>query len=194
MRANTEAIKETVKMIDIMELYGLQPKRNKYVCPFHKENTPSLSIKGGMYNCFGCGAHGSIFDFVMQYEGCEFGTAKDLICERFGIENDNNITEAERKRFDEQNKQRKAAKEEKQRIKAIGEYAYRRLCDYLHWLQGQEPPSSPDSEYSKGFVERCHMLDYIECLIDDYMFDNERLAHEMPDVDSWIKKARRKFL
>ena len=41
------------------------------LCPFHKEKTPSFTVneEKGFYHCFGCGEHGSVFDFVMQTEG-----------------------------------------------------------------------------------------------------------------------------
>ncbi len=47
------------------------------LCPFHKEKTPSFTVNEakGFYHCFGCGAHGSVFDFVMQTENLGFGEA-----------------------------------------------------------------------------------------------------------------------
>ena len=193
MRASTNEVKDRVKMIDIMNYYGLKEKNSKYNCPFHGDSNPSLSIKDGMFNCFACDTKGSIFDFVMRMENCEFPAAKDLICERFGIENDNNITEAERLRFAERDKERRAAKEESERLLAVGNYTYRRLCEYLQWLQEQEPPKTPDTLWGKGFIERCHMLDYIGALIDFYMYDIEGLGKYIVDVDSWIKDIRHGF-
>ena len=40
-------------------------------CPFHDEKTPSFTVspKKQFYHCFGCGAHGSVIGFLMQYEG-----------------------------------------------------------------------------------------------------------------------------
>ena len=57
---------------EVFEYYGLSPNRSGFVCCFsHNERTPSMKVyKGnGGYHCFGCGAHGSIIDFVMQYFG-----------------------------------------------------------------------------------------------------------------------------
>ncbi|NQV45445.1 MAG: DNA primase, partial [Rhodospirillales bacterium] len=41
------------------------------LCPFHKEKTPSFTVneEKGFYHCFGCGEHGSVFDFVMKTDG-----------------------------------------------------------------------------------------------------------------------------
>lgn len=44
------------------------------LCPFHNEKTPSFHVFDDHYHCFGCGAHGSLFDFVMQttrWTSCE---------------------------------------------------------------------------------------------------------------------------
>jgi len=43
-------------------------------CPFHDEKTPSFTVspKKQFYHCFGCGAHGSAINFLMQYEGLDF--------------------------------------------------------------------------------------------------------------------------
>ncbi len=47
------------------------------LCPFHSEKTPSFTVNDdkGFYHCFGCGAHGNVFDFVMQTEGLNFPEA-----------------------------------------------------------------------------------------------------------------------
>jgi DNA primase len=44
------------------------------LCPFHNEKTPSFTVSDekGFYHCFGCGAHGSAIDFVMNSEGLSF--------------------------------------------------------------------------------------------------------------------------
>ncbi len=40
------------------------------LCPFHKEKTPSFTINDekGFFHCFGCGAHGDVIGFTMDYE------------------------------------------------------------------------------------------------------------------------------
>src|SRR5438552_2410806 len=44
------------------------------LCPFHQEKSASFTVNDdkGFYHCFGCGAHGSVIDFVMVHEGLEF--------------------------------------------------------------------------------------------------------------------------
>lgn len=57
------------------------------ICPFHSEKTPSFSVHQGkgLFKCFGCGAGGSIFDFVMRIEGCGFPESVRIVAEKCGI-------------------------------------------------------------------------------------------------------------
>ena len=56
---NSEEIKKTYSMRDILGRYGMQPNRAGFICcPFHKEKTASMKIYQDSYYCFGCGAHG----------------------------------------------------------------------------------------------------------------------------------------
>jgi len=57
-------------------------------CPFHNEKTPSFTVspKKQFYHCFGCGAHGSVIGFLMQYEGLEFLDAVEELARAAGLE------------------------------------------------------------------------------------------------------------
>jgi DNA primase len=56
-------------------------------CPFHSEKTPSFNVHPGkgLFKCFGCGAGGGIFDFVMRIEGCGFPEAVRIVAQKSGI-------------------------------------------------------------------------------------------------------------
>jgi len=58
------------------------------LCPFHKEKTPSFTVneEKGFYHCFGCSAHGSVFDFVMETEGLNFPEAVEKLAGEAGME------------------------------------------------------------------------------------------------------------
>jgi DNA primase len=58
------------------------------LCPFHKEKTPSFTVNEdkGFYHCFGCGKHGSVFDFVMETEGVTFPEAVERLAREAGLE------------------------------------------------------------------------------------------------------------
>ena len=56
------------------------------LCPFHTETTPSFTVfPDGHYHCFGCNAHGSVFDFIMASERVDFPAAKDRVAGERGI-------------------------------------------------------------------------------------------------------------
>ena len=56
-------------------------------CPFHQEKTPSFQVnpQRQIFKCFGCGAGGSVFRFVMDYEHIDFVTAAKKLADRAGI-------------------------------------------------------------------------------------------------------------
>lgn len=56
-------------------------------CPFHREKTPSFHVSGDkqLYHCFGCGAGGSVIQFVMNAEGLDFPDALRFLADRAGI-------------------------------------------------------------------------------------------------------------
>lgn len=59
----------------------------KACCPFHKEKTPSFIVNHARqsFHCFGCGAGGDVFNFIMRYENLEFMQAAQRLAERAGL-------------------------------------------------------------------------------------------------------------
>src|SRR6266542_3295156 len=59
----------------------------KALCPFHQEKTPSFTVSPSRqtFHCFGCGAGGSVFRFVMDYEHTDFPSAVRKLAARAGI-------------------------------------------------------------------------------------------------------------
>lgn len=64
-------------------------KRGEYIglCPFLKEKTPSFTVasRKGFYHCFGCGAHGSVLDFLMCHLELNTANAMKLLAEMYGV-------------------------------------------------------------------------------------------------------------
>lgn len=93
MRYSQDLIEEIRTQNDIVEVIGefmpLTRKGGSYfgLCPFHNENTPSFSVSADkqFYYCFGCGAAGNVYSFVMQTENCDFLEAVEILADRAGI-------------------------------------------------------------------------------------------------------------
>lgn len=90
-----EELIEEVRMkndiVDVISGYvRLQKKGSSYfgLCPFHNEKSPSFSVSRGkqMYYCFGCGAGGNVFTFLMEYENFSFIEAVKFLADRAGVE------------------------------------------------------------------------------------------------------------
>lgn len=89
-----ELVEEVRSRNDIVDVVGgyvrLQKKGNTYfgLCPFHNEKTGSFSVSPNkqMYYCFGCGAGGNVFTFLMQYENFTFSEAMQTLADKAGVE------------------------------------------------------------------------------------------------------------
>ncbi len=87
-------IDELVARTDIVEVIGgrVQLKKAgreyKACCPFHDEKTPSFWVSPDkqFYHCFGCGAHGTVLGFVMDYDHLGFVEAVEELAARAGLE------------------------------------------------------------------------------------------------------------
>jgi DNA primase len=87
-------IDEVVGRADIVEVIGARVplkkagREFKACCPFHNEKSPSFWVSPDkqFYHCFGCGAHGTVIGFLMQYEKMEFFDAVADLAQRAGME------------------------------------------------------------------------------------------------------------
>ncbi|MGB9876155.1 MAG: DNA primase [bacterium] len=83
-------IRDSANIVDVISSY-IPVKRAgrsyKALCPFHPDRNPSLMIseEKGLWHCFGCGAGGDVFSFLMKIEQVDFMEAAKLLAERLGI-------------------------------------------------------------------------------------------------------------
>lgn len=134
-RYKQSSINEVSRRSDLAELVSgyVHMKRNgtSYVglCPFHKEKTPSFHVDEDkqLFYCFGCGAGGNVFDFVMRAENLDFVDALKFLAQRAGV----TLEEEQgghRSRSDEESAQRK-------RILEMNRLAARHFYDNLNGPQ-----------------------------------------------------------
>ncbi|GLZ51468.1 DNA primase [Actinomycetospora sp. NBRC 106378] len=72
---------------DYVALRPAGPGSMKGLCPFHDEKSPSFQVRTShnTYHCFGCGAHGSAIDFLMQIDQLGFVEAVEKLADRVGF-------------------------------------------------------------------------------------------------------------
>ena len=85
-----EEIRMKNDIVDVISGYvRLQRKGGSHfgLCPFHNEKSPSFSVSQSkqMYYCFGCGAGGNVFTFLMEYEHYTFQEAIKALADRAGV-------------------------------------------------------------------------------------------------------------
>jgi len=110
-------------------------REHQGLCPFHKEKTPSFTVneEKGFYHCFGCQAHGSVFDFVMETEGLNFPEAVEKLATDVGMEVPRDTPEER-----ERQKRRQTLFDVTERAQAVFEKALRM------------PEGKPALDYLKG--------------------------------------------
>ena len=85
-----EEVRARNDIVDVVAGYvKLQKKGSNHwgLCPFHNEKSPSFSVSGPkqMYYCFGCGAGGNVYTFLMNYENYTFPEAVKALADRAGV-------------------------------------------------------------------------------------------------------------
>ncbi len=86
-----EKIQRTSDIVDVISEYVQLKKqgRNYFgLCPFHGEKSPSFSVSADkqIFHCFGCGAGGNVFSFLMQHEGYSFVEAAQHLADKTNID------------------------------------------------------------------------------------------------------------
>lgn len=114
--------------------------RMKACCPFHHEKTPSFTVNGDVYHCFGCGEHGDCFSFLMKRDGLTFPEAVEALANRAGIQ----IPEA----FAKSSANSGAPRDTRERLLAANDFA--RLA-YHRYLRDD---ASPAAEAARAYLAK----------------------------------------
>ena len=135
-----EEVRSRNDIVDIISPYVKLTRRGSSLfglCPFHNEKTGSFSVSPAkqMYYCFGCGAGGNVFTFLMQYENYTFQEALKVLADRAGVK----LPEVDYSR---------EAQEESDKRSALLEINKQAAKYYVHMLRS--PAGSRAMEYLKG--------------------------------------------
>ena len=174
-----ELIKQVVRVPEAAAYYGLHVSRNGMACcPFHDDRHPSMKLNRDYFYCFGCGATGDVIDFVARLFGLSSYEAAKKLAYDFGIDPDKPPAAVALKK---PYPLARAFRDEEM-------YCQRVLCDYLHLLEHwkiEYAPQSPEDDLDDRFVEACHMIEYIDHLLDVLMF--AELEQRVNAVDMLLK-------
>lgn len=85
-----EEIRRRVDLVALISQHAALKRAGRYykgLCPFHQEKTPSFYVDPdrGLFHCFGCGAGGDLFDFVMRTGSLTFMEAAQELARRAGV-------------------------------------------------------------------------------------------------------------
>ena len=102
-------IDDLIARADIVEVVGRRTQLKKAgrefkgCCPFHDEKTPSFTVSPGkgFYHCFGCGAHGTVVGFLMEFDHMSFVDAIESLASSMGVEVPRSETSQPTRRYDE---------------------------------------------------------------------------------------------
>ena len=85
-----DEIKSRNDIVDVIGSYINLNEKNKALCPFHDDHTPSFSVhkEKQIYKCFSCGESGNVITFVQKINGVSFEEALKLLADRVGIKLD----------------------------------------------------------------------------------------------------------
>ena len=80
-----QQIRQEVNLEEVARWLGIHVQNGKARCPFHNDQTPSLSFKEGRYKCFGCDASGDAIDLVAKLRHLSTVEAAQRIMETFHV-------------------------------------------------------------------------------------------------------------
>ncbi len=99
------------------------------ICPFHDERTASFSVTDMklFYHCFGCGANGSLFDFLIRHQGITFQEAVLVVAKKYSIR----LPSGETKTTNKKIKDRKRRAKRIARVRAKEKASQKDLSEFL---------------------------------------------------------------
>ena len=145
-----EEIKSSVSLRSVCEHYGLSFNRSDFaICPFHNEKTPSFKAYPNKWHCFGCGEGGTVIDFVMKIENCNFDAACRKLDAAYNLGLYVHHNFAERRALEREAAARRKAQAEKAAAEEYSACQQNILSVYYRWLntQPQTPAVIADLEY-----------------------------------------------
>lgn len=171
-------VKQLVPVRLAAEHYGFTPSRTGYICcPFHSEKTASLKLYDGDggFCCFGCGAQGSVIDFVMRLFDIGFRQAVLRLDMDFSL----NLTgtkpdrAARSKILEERRREQARRRKLEAEINALS-------AEHLRLYQNmmRRRPSDPGEEFDPLYVEAVKRLAVVQYQLEELENELGRVIRE----------------
>lgn len=165
----SEDIKARVTMEQAARHYGFEPNRAGYIrCPFHREKTASLKIYPGQggWHCFGCGAGGSVIDFVMALYGISFPQALVRLSADFGL----GLEGRRAPRHEAALLVRRRRQEQEERERQAAEYR-EKAAEYRYWREAAEvfAPQVASGALHPLYVQAVKRLPVLAYWLDEHL-------------------------
>ena len=185
-------IKDTVDMDTVLGLYGYQAKHGKMMCPFHGDRNASLQVyrnsgRHSGWHCFGCGRGGSVIDFVMEHENCDFITAVKAIDAALGLQllETMNLFDMRERRNEQElyDRVKEAFDRFYDSMSETLERNFRQIFDALRAIEDKSVPERTADEWTRLYAYPEELM-YIEYLQD-------RIQESKRKVMAWRNLARR---
>lgn len=172
-RSNTaEQIKQTLTMREVVERYGFTPDRGGYIqCPFHAgDNHGSLKVYTGNktgWHCFGCGAGGSVIDFVMRLFDISFRQACVRLSNDFGL----HLTGEERASQADLQALADARRREAERKAALDHEYREKAAEHCYWWEIMKyfAPAPGADALHPFYAEALRRLPALEYWLDEHI-------------------------
>ena len=166
-----ELIKQNIDIVDVAKMCGIAVNRsNKAICPWHNEQTPSLSFydHNQRFHCFGCGLDGDVIDLFsrMNNQSPIESVRKLNEIYRLGLDFDVPVSgEKTQKEIRERNRRQN----QKQLFDVWENSSFKILSTYFHMLKDWKrdfAPINPNVPANPRFAEALCKLDYIEYILE----------------------------
>lgn len=86
---DVQQLRDRANIVDVIGEHLILKKSGRTfrgLCPFHNEKTPSFHVDPDkqLYHCFGCGAGGDVFTFIMKHDGLDFRESLEVLARKTG--------------------------------------------------------------------------------------------------------------
>ena len=167
-------IKERLTAQEVVEFYGFHPDRSGFIkCPFHQgDRHASLKVYSGNktgWHCFGCGAGGSVIDFVMKLFDIDFRQA----CVRINTDSSLGLT-GERPSHAERSALLEARRRAAEKQEALEREIREKAEEHRYWWEVTKYFCPDQKDAEAGYIhplyaEALKRLPYLEYWLDEHL-------------------------